>query len=277
VIEETFFLYPPDWMKNPPNPESTRLFKTYAANAPDNTWPAKTSTHQGLYCMMPDGDFLSGKFANPSNKIARGILTAGLDNWKKNAANPKPVPTNRLDLYGGEPLQKGGIKLEVVYRDFPRGDVERPGTARFPNPYNLGWFDFSPKNAQFFLAEPDSKKELPKALFSKFACETLKDSVRGQMNGWKPGEMKEGDLISEFVSENGTEKTYRLTGFAKFMSGDRSYEPTLHGVVKFDTQSGEFTEFQLIAAGQRTGRGPANGRETDLGPAPMGVGFELYK
>lgn len=205
------------------------------------------------------------------------MLVSGYEKWLKGAADPKPIPTNRLDLFGGEPLQKGGIKLEVAYRDFPRGDVERPGSARLPNPYNLGWFDFSPEDAQNFFAEPGSKKSLPKSLFSKFACDKLKDSVRGQMNGWKTGELKDGELISEFISENGSEKTYRLNGFAKFSTGDQSYEPTLHGIVKVDAASGEFIEFQLVASGQRTGKGGANGRETDLGPAPMGVGFALYK
>ncbi|MGY8642221.1 MAG: hypothetical protein ACKVJU_14150 [Verrucomicrobiales bacterium] len=277
MIEETFFLYPPDWLKTPPNPESTKLFKTYTKNAPAGTWPANTTTHQGLYTMTANGDYLSGKFANPSKDAAHEILESGLNSWKSKTENAKPVPTDRLELYGGEPLQKGGIKLEVVYRDLPRGDIERPSDSRFPNPYNLGWFDFSPSEAKAFLAEKGEKKEIPSPIFSKLACAKLKDSVRGQMGDWKAQEMQSGQLFSELITENGSVKTYQLTGNAKFSSGDRSYEPTLQGEAIFDTSTGEFTEFKLIAAGQRTGRGGANGRSTDLGPAPMGVGFWLYK
>ncbi|MFT5471139.1 MAG: hypothetical protein ACI8UO_006272 [Verrucomicrobiales bacterium] len=281
MIEETFFLYPPDWLKNPPNPAATRLFKTYAANAPYGTWPAKTSTHQGLYCMTADGGYLSGRFASQSNEMARTALNQGLAEWRKQVAagslKPKPVPTDPLDLYGGEPIQKGGLKLEVVYRDLPRGEIERPGNARFPNPYNLGWYDFSPGEARAFLVDGAEKQQLPDALFRKFAVKTLKDAVRGQMGDWKENEINSGELFSQLVGEEGTVKTFALSGSAEFKAGDQIFEPVLHGSLSFDSATGEFTDFRLIAAGQRAGRSGANGRETDLGPAPMGVGFKIYR
>lgn len=230
--------------------------------------------------MTADGEYLSGKFARQSNAVARDTLTRGLDSWRKLAAerghDPKPVPKDPLDLYGGKPLQKGGLKLEVAYRDFPRGEVERPGDARFPNPHNLGWFDFSPEEARAFLADAGEKRPLPDSLFRNFACQTLKDAVRGQMGHWKDGEIKSGELTSEFVGQVGSVKSYRLSGSASFSAGDRSYAPVLSGQASYDTERGEFTNFRLIAAGQRTGKGGANGRQTDLGPAPMGVGFKLY-
>ncbi|NNE90661.1 MAG: hypothetical protein HKN23_03355 [Verrucomicrobiales bacterium] len=229
--------------------------------------------------MTAGGDYLSGRFARQSNQIARATLTGGLEAWEKLAAQrnyePKPVPTDRLDLFGGKPLQKGGLKLEVAYRDFPRGDVRRPGDARFPNPHNLGWYDLSPAEARSFLPA-DGKQKVSDSVFRKLAITTLKDAVRGQMNGWKEHEMTEGELHSEKTGQSGTVSTYKLTGHAKFAVGDRTYEPALFGLAKFDSASGEFTQFQLIASGQRTGKGGANGRETDLGPAPMGVGLQLY-
>lgn len=281
VIEETFFLYPPDWLKDPPNPASTRLFKTYAGNAPRGTWPARTTTHQGLYCMTADGDYLSGRFANPSREIARDTLASGMARWKEiaSAANltSRPVPTDKLDLYGGELLQKGGLKLEVAYRDFPRGEIERPGNSRQPNPYNLGWFDFTAQEAAAFLGSKGEKTALPDSLFKEFARRTLKDAVRGQMSDWKAGEMSEGRLFTELTGQRGSEKMYRLTGSAKFSAGERSYAPLLYGELRYDTARGEFTDFRLVASGQRTGKGGANGREADPGPAPLGIAFRLYQ
>ncbi|MEM7015033.1 MAG: hypothetical protein AAF585_26540 [Verrucomicrobiota bacterium] len=227
--------------------------------------------------MTADGGYLSGRFARQSNSVARDTLTRGLDKWKQivheKGHEPKPVPTDSLDLYGGEPLQKGGLKLEVAYRDFPRGDDRRPGDARFPNPYNLGWFDFSPAEARALLEEG----EFPAATFRKFACQVLKDAVRGQMGDWKENDFKNGKLVSQLTDEDGSVKTYAISGSAEFEAGERSFKPEFFGSASFDTASGEFTDFRFIAAGQRTGKGGANGRETDLGPAPIGIGFKLYQ
>ena len=75
------------------------------------------------------------------------VLQGGYSKWKKEIADegvaPSKVPNNRLAMCD-EPLQPGGLKLGVVYRDLPRGKVKRPGNAQFPNSYNMEWFDLSP-------------------------------------------------------------------------------------------------------------------------------------
>jgi len=231
--------------------------------------------------MTADGGYLSGKFARQSNGVARDTLTRGLAKWKNVASqkgyDPKPVPTNKLELFGGDPLQKGGLKLEVGYRDLPRGDVERPGDSRFPNPYNLGWYDLTPAEAKAFLTDSRKAIAIPDRVFQKLAKERLKDAVRGQMGDWKDGAIKGGSLTTQLVSTSGNKKTYRLGGSAEIGVGDRSFSPKFHGTATFDSAKGEFTDFRLIAAGQRTGKGGANGRETDLGPAPMAIALTLYQ
>lgn len=268
-------------MKNPPNPAATNLFKKYVANSPGGTFPADTSTYQGLYCLTPRGDYLSGKFARQSNDVARGTLTNGLKAWQKIARErgyqPKPVPTNKLALYGGDELQKGGLKLEVAYRDLPRGKVRRPGNAQFPNPYNLGWFDLSPAEAKSLVTGSREKTAIPQKVFKKLARTRLKDAVRGQMGDWKDGEIKKGALFTQLVSKKGSQETYQLSGNALMQAGERTFSPGFFGSMTYDTGSGEFTDFRLMAAGQRVGRGPANGRATDLGPAPMAIAFTLYR
>ena len=72
-------------------------------------------------------------------------------------------------------------------------------------------------------------------------------------------------------------KYYELSGEAKMAAGERTFSPKLHGTASFNTASGEFTDFRLIAAGQRSGKGGANGRATDLGPAPMAIALTMYK
>jgi hypothetical protein len=57
----------------------------------------------------------------------------------------------------------------------------------------------------------------------------------------------------------------------------RSYKAQLLGRAVYDERTQAFVEFELVSVGQRSGKGGANGRENDLGPAPMGVAFKLYQ
>ena len=281
VIEETFFLFPPDWMKNPPNPTATKLFKTYVINSPAGTFPENTNTHQGLYCMTADGQYLSGKFARQSLKTAHKNLSDGLENWRKITAEqnlkPQPVPDDSLAIYGGDAFQKGGLKLQLTYRDLPRGNVQRPGNDQFPNPFNLGWHDFSPAEAHAFLTESSEKVPIPDPIFKKLVLTQIKDAVRGQMNAWKKGSLQEGQLFTQLISTKEHTKTYQLSGSAKIEASGRSFSPTFHGTLSFNQNTGEFTDFRLIASGQRSGKGQFNGRSTDPGPAPMAVTLTLYR
>lgn len=231
--------------------------------------------------MTHDGKYLSGKFARQSNGVARETLEGGLAKWKQIAAkrgyDPKPIPTEKLAIYGGEEFQKGGLKLEVAYRDLPRGEDTRPGDSRFPNPYNLGWYDLTPAEAKTFLTNSKTKTAIPDRVFRKLARERLKDAVRGQMGDWKEGAFKSGQLFTQLIAEKGSKNFYQLSGSAEMAAGEHTFSPKLHGTTIFDTATGEFTSFRLIAAGQRSGKGGANGRETDLGPAPMAVALTMFQ
>ena len=272
-------MFPPPYIRSVPNPASTELFKTYASNAPNGTWPENTRTHQGLYCMTAAGDYLSGGRGRQSNANARKLLNDGWRSWTKshkNESGARPVPSDRIPVYGGNPLEEVGLKLRVSYRDLPRGEVKRPGDAKFPNPYNLGWFDLTPAEAMSLVPSSESKTEISTDLFRKLATKKLKDSVRGQMNSWKDADFKNGTLWVEKIRESAGTLTLRLTGSAELRQGERSFAPTLFGSATFDQEKRRFTDFKLLAVGQRTGKGNANGRETDLGPAPMAVCFEGY-
>ena len=68
-----------------------------------------------------------------------------------------------------------------------------------------------------------------------------------------------------------------MQGTADLAEEERSYKAQLHGQAVYDSNTQAFVEFELVAVGQRTGKGGANGRENDLCPAPMGVAFILYQ
>jgi len=281
VIEETFFLFPPPSVARVPDPVATRLFRSYVEKAPSDLFPQNTSTYQGLYCLTADGGYLSGKFARQSREEARKVLRGGLKSWRAGIAarkgEVKEVPKNRLAMYGGAELRQGGLKLEVAYRDLPRGEIRRPGNAQFPNPYNMGWFDLGPREAAALATGEKAGEAIPPDLFRRLALTTLKDAVRGQMQDWRKEDLQSGELRVSLVGRSGDEERYEIDGEALLKRGSRSFAPAFHGHFSFDRAKGEFLAFEMVAAGQRTGRGPANGRATDLGPAPMGIALTLYR
>jgi hypothetical protein len=75
----------------------------------------------------------------------------------------------------------------------------------------------------------------------------------------------------------GSRSSYRLKGSVNLSENERRYEAQLLGKAVYDERLQAFFEFELVAVGQRSGKGGANGRENDLGPAPMGVAFKLYR
>ena len=275
VIEETFHLHPPSWVTETPRPESTALFRTYVKNAP-KLWAEDTSTYQGFYLMSPTGGYLGGNFGIVREEQATELMTAALEKWKASGAAMRPVPSNALTLFGGKEPQAGALKLELAYRDLPRGEVERPTTAYIQNPYNLGWFDFSAEEAQTFLTDSQEPQAIPQEVFRKLATHTLKDAVRGQKAAWKDDALQAGHLTTQRISNEGSRTTYRLSGSAKLADDQGRYEAQLHGRAVYDSARKAFVAFELVSAGQRSGKGSANGRENDPGPAPMGVAFRLY-
>jgi hypothetical protein len=276
VIEETYFLNPPARVTNPPRPRSTALFRRYVASSPIGRWPENTSTYQGFYLMSPKGGDLGGIFGIAKKEKAEALMLAALDKSKKSGATMRPVPNDGLAIYGGAEPRPGAVKLQLAYRDLPRGNVQRITSAYVRNPYNLGWFDLSAAEALSFRTDSRKPVAIPQRLFRKLATQALKDAVRGQMRGWDAAALTGGALCTQLFSRENNTRNYRLTGSAILNDGSRSYAPQLHGRAVYDETAKKFVEFELVAVGQRTGKGPANGRENDLGPAPIGVAFKLF-
>ncbi len=230
--------------------------------------------------MTPEGDYLSGYFAWAFRNRAHAMIQNGWNRFQQLARqhdwDPQPVPRNQLDYSLGKPAQPGGLKLEVTMRDLPRGNVTKPGRGVFQQcAYNISWTGFSPQEALHFVTESDEKQRLPGEILERFS-KTLKDCVRGQCSDWGRGAVKQGELYTQCIRREANMLTMRVTGTARFSEGGRAYSCQLHGRVVYDKQAKRFTQFQLVASGQRRGRSQFNGRNDDPGPAPMGVAYVLY-
>lgn len=231
--------------------------------------------------MTADGDYLSGSFARTSNGQARELVNSGWQRFEQLARqrgwSPQPIPTNRFELTMGKPTQPGGIKLAVTSRDLPRGNDRRPGTAEWERAaYNLNWIDFTPNEARTLLTDRRDRVAVPRSLLQRLTQETIRDNVRGQCS-WKKGAFREGELFTQLIQSNGAVKTVRLSGYAIVSEGGRVIGAELHGQADFNSNSGEFTRFDLIASGQRQGAAAANARQHDPGPAPIGFAYSLHR
>ena len=255
-----------------------QLFQTFKRNAPGGIIP-NGPTVQGVYCMTPDGDYLSGYFAWAFKNRALGVIENGWSQFERIASqrgwSPQPVPTNSLNHTLGKPVESGGLKLEVAVRDLPRGRDMRPGANAFQRAaYNVSWVDFTATEARQFVTEETDKQKLPQSMLDKLS-ETLKDCVRGQASDWKKGQ-RDGEILTQCIQNDSTSLVMRITGYADLSKTRNAYACQIHGTASFDKRRQKFTDFRLVASGQRSGKYGANDRQNDLGPAPMGVAYSMF-
>ena len=282
-MDECFALHPPGWVKDDwlPNVNSTNLFRDYIKNAP-RIVPQGSPTYQGLYLMNYDGEHLAAKFARSSLNDTHQAMRTALQKWKalseERGDSVRPVPGDKLSLSLGKPPERGGAKLEVCIRDYPRNDGKKiQGEWWYPQAYNFNWLDLTAADMRHFVTSSRQPVTIPSALFQKLTLKSLKDNARGQMSDWKPEELREGSLTTQLVRTDGSRRHFEFAGHADFGNSKATYKCKLLGRATFDTSSGEFTDFKLCSSGIRTGKGGANGRQHDTYPAPLGVCYQLHR
>ncbi|MFP6905516.1 MAG: hypothetical protein VCG02_09890 [Verrucomicrobiota bacterium] len=278
ATEECFDLKPPEWLDWVSNPDSTRLFLKYDRNAGDLI-PPGSSTAQGTYCMTADGDYLSGDFGLDNAEGTKRSLRKALANFERIAQQrgwkPRPIPRAPLERSLGKKPEPGALKFHVSSRDLPRGKDRAPGSNRNEKAaWNQNWLDLDPGEVRGLVNLERNPRPVPRAVLEKISRVAFKDNVRGQ-NGWKKGAFQDGTLEASLVSRKGHRALIRYTGEVKMAEGQKRYDAKLSGRAIYDESTDTFTEFQLLAVGQRHGGATYNFRKNDPGPAPMGVALEL--
>lgn len=281
VLDEAFLLGPPNWFNPdwvpPHDRESLKLFAKYRRTVPPGVIP-NGPTVQGLYFMTAEGEYLGGDFANTFLTQAKQLMNQAMGRFKQVSPGAMmPVPLTRLDNTLGKAEEPGGLKLRTVTRDLPRGDNMKPGRNEMERcAHNISWLDLNSRQAAKFVTENTRKQPIESSFLMVFA-KTMKDTVRGQMSDWKPANLQDGKLWTQCVGIEGEVLKLRITGHAKFREGGNSYTAQIHGQATFNKSQRRFDAFELVSSGQRTGAGGANGRQGDLGPAPMGVAYRLHR
>lgn len=277
MADECWDLRPPDWFNRQwlKTIESTNLFETYWRNAPDNLIPEKPATCQGTYCMTAEGEYLAGGFAWVDRDRTIEILKKALLEFRKRGEAMKAVPENELPFFVGAEPKKGGLKLQLGYRDLPRGENRLPHTERNQRPVNLGFLDLKREEVDLFRVAKGETKTLPQSLVKKISQQALKDCARGQCNAGKEY-FREGSWTVREVSREGGKQVIELRGVSRLEGGGQTFEPTVFGRLEYDLAQENFTRFDVVAVGQRSGAAEFNFRWDDEEAAPLGVAFRLF-
>lgn len=178
--------------------------------------------------------------------------------------------------------------LEVYLRDLPRGDNDRSG-ARFEEiaKPNESWFEFSRwawnrnwigfDDPKVFVTASESDVEVAPPIVHKIATEILVDNVRGQAPPWRKEHLRKASVVMRLMGVKGPLWTIEYHGSATMDSGAQGYSCEIFGQSVWNQAKSEFESFDWVAIGDRRGAWRFNNREKDLGPAPMGVAFSLWK
>lgn len=239
------------------------------------------STRQGIYVCAPSGKFLASINSNNPDAVL-GMLNKGLKAWndladseKWLAQESKIKPSHRWE----DSYPKDGLVLNMYTRDIPaRIDQTSQPTGKWNQ--DRVWFSSS-EMMQWIPAKLEAGEsiELPRKLLERMVRFHLVDTVKGQAATFNSQDISDETGINVRVlgvSANVVE--LRLSGQtrAEFRSSrPRGVSTKLLGFAKFDLTSRRFTEFEIVALGNRWGQSRFNGRGRDPDKSPVGFLFRL--
>jgi hypothetical protein len=254
-----------------------------------------SATRQGQYAFTPDGQLLASINTRDADKML-GMMRQALERW--NALNAQRNDTTvESGVYERDPrypdfYPAGGLVLKQTLRDLPRPEGH-PSPQKRPEAVNFDYAWFTAEEARDFLPErlePGARRELPRRIVRRFARFHLLDSVRGETPPWRDEHVQSAQMTTEVVAVEGTRVRLRLDGavrneqsgtwairpFQEKLEGmSRGYDCRLRGEITYNTDSGRFERFDLVAVGDRWGGTEHNNRQEDLPASPMGIVFQL--
>jgi hypothetical protein len=247
-----------------------------------------TSTRQGSYTFLADGTFLASINSTDPEKMA-GMLRDALDRFAKLGELGAPSPAQLVDT---RPEDEGypadGLVLQATVRDLPRPADQPPPDHK----WNLDYVWIRSDEARALVPEPiaaGTRRDWPENVVRRLARFHLRDYVRGEPFNWPEEAIRHAEIASEIVAVDGDAVRLVLRGAVRLEADvawvapedgetkryDNGFDCQLYGEATWDAARERFTAFALVAAGERWGTNQYNFRYDDLGPAPIGIAFEL--
>lgn len=248
---------------------------------PKGDWNA--GTKQGIYMMGPNAEYLEGRFAASGEATdIRARLQRALDRWKKlkddKGYAAKPIPNK---TWSPPPGIEGELIFRVNLRDLPRGNGDRSGARRHELPDTGMWRDFigwawnenwiGIPSANALVPKGSGTELVDSVIVRRIAREVLVDNVRGQAPEWRDEDVKAAELSMKRIDG----RTIEFVGRFELAAPGRSFAGKIYGRGSLDGKA--FNSLDLVAIGNRQGSSRFNQRESDPGPAPMGVTLSLKR
>jgi hypothetical protein len=256
------------------------------------TYP--TSTRQGYYALTAGGTVLAAANSRDPRRMTELLQTA-LQRWSLLNGDGAPnsgvqAPADYLpanpDRYPAD-----GLVLRLTARDLPREVDTRQDDWR-KHAWNMDYAWITAVEAAAMVPHPltpGARREAPAAVLQRLARFHLRDFVRGEPSVWPAEALRAGTLVAEVSEVSGERARLRLSGNVRLewearwvrpenreqRHSDTGFAATLVGEAEWDSRAGRFARFDLLAAGPRWGTNQYNNRQDDLGPAPLGIVFQL--
>jgi len=267
-------------------------FQTFCDDGRRLNGEGDTVTRQGTYCVTPSGVLLGSANTRDPRRMAE-LLRTSLEKWNAMSREERLLPFDPASVAITRVENRypaDGLVLRVVSRDLPRDPETRDPADWRTHAWNFDHAWFSRAEVERLVPRDlavGATYEFDAALTKRLVRLHLVDNVRGQTMGYSERAVQHAQLTATVASLDGTAVTLTLSGRAS--QADRRHdhggpptegEPTrgvqleLLGSAVFDSASGRFRAFDLVAVGTRFGTTRFNERHDDLAPTP--VGFHLH-
>jgi hypothetical protein len=245
----------------------------------------RDNTKQGIYVCTPGGDFLASVNSNDPDRVM-SMMREGLTAWKKLRPDQRTAVDESIDAVerrneSSEP--KDGLILAVYTRDLPEnldpqsvpGEKWNRDTAWFSKSEAL---DMIPSKA----AVGESVK-IPQELVQRLVALHLVDAVKGQTEAFDRDDVTDSEITSTLTGVTDAALVLEFHGQTKCATNQQTRGSSPHGVVtrlfgtaKFDLNTKQFEQFEIVALGRRWGHTQFNFRRQEKRDSnPLGFVIQL--
>jgi hypothetical protein len=283
TTEEVDILFPRnEWLINHLKDDpAVHLFRDiFGKQSPRQNWdPNPQKTKQGVYAMMPDGTYLSGRFVGTRADQVLELMNEALEKWKRlvreRNLNPKPVPqTAALLEWKKKKTEELGLHIEVHIRDLPRKSTQKTSHGKeVGRHFNTKWLELTKAEAQTLVPNGPSWQDVPNNVRDKLLTNGLKDIVYGQSPSWKPHDVRTASLKVRQGKKNRSGTIIELAGDFDLKDNSHQYSGKLLGKMLYSPKEKRITHMEVVATGFRSGGTTYNFRDGDETPAPLVVSF----
>lgn len=256
-----------------------------------------TATRQGLYIATIDGNLLASENTGSAIEVMR-LMQKGLNGWNRGDKNRKGLFQSQAqtDEKYNVPFPEGGLILRQTMRDLPRPDQPYHKTDR----HNFDHVWMTAEEVKAFVpveVEPGFSYKIPEKIVRRWVRWHLLDQVKGESAPWKDSEIVDASIIATVTQVGGATAgppriRIRLSGKANCVcpptgeinpftndkvTTERGIDAAIRGWLTYDTKTESFTDFDMLAFGERWGTSTYSFRHQDLERSPIGFVFELLE